>query len=638
MYFAAPSIFRKSRTTRCHRGEAQSCSGLGFCSGNAIISVAVRGAKELTRIGRSAFLVLMAIWVTSCGGGNDEGLIPPGEDSTEPLLQGVFVLSNEVNGNEVVFFRRAEDGTLTQAGIFPTGGTGTGAPIVGSQRPLRLTHDNEFLLAVSPRSDHLTAFRVTQDGLEQTDITTTRGQKPVSVAVRDDGLVYVLNLNDGEGSLTGFWLTSDGDLLPIPASDRLLGADPAALPPQVEFSPDGNALVVTERFAEDQGRIATLTIGDQGQLSEPILHPPFGRTPFGMMFRNDGVLIVSEAFAQAPGDPLPAEGKASTFQMLAGGVLEVRSLSVPALGSRSGCVQLGAEGRFAWIANTASNDITTYAVDADGALERLSLTPTGNGPIGLATSVDGEFLYSLDAGDAAITAFRVDEVDGSLAEIQTIASPETAFGILGFEEEPDFAFGDANADGVLSREEFGNVFGGDEDFDELDVNARLDEDRFAGFDDFDIDTSGFLTLPEFNSGLFGDAQDFVDFDTNVDGLLSKDELDSGLDNRFGFIGFDRDDDGFITEEEFGGGILGSDDFTSFDTDIDGLISEDEFDIGIARDDDFLGFDANIDGVISEEEFLVGIEGESDLTGEDFVWLDADANGLLSREEFETELL
>ena len=48
----------------------------------------------------------------------------------------VFALSNTPNGNAVLIWNRAADGTLTAAGSIPTGGSGTGAGL-GSQGALR---------------------------------------------------------------------------------------------------------------------------------------------------------------------------------------------------------------------------------------------------------------------------------------------------------------------------------------------------------------------------------------------------------------------------------------------------------------------------------------------------------------------
>ncbi len=38
----------------------------------------------------------------------------------------VYAMTNAAAGNEVIAFRRAEDGTLTRLGAYPTGGRGTG--------------------------------------------------------------------------------------------------------------------------------------------------------------------------------------------------------------------------------------------------------------------------------------------------------------------------------------------------------------------------------------------------------------------------------------------------------------------------------------------------------------------------------
>ena len=211
---------------------------------------------------------------------------------------------------------------------------------------------------------------------------------------------------------------------------------PPALPPQVEFSPDGNVLVVTERFSgpNNEGRILTFTVSSNGLLSQPVIHPPFGDTPFGMAFTPDGILIVSEAFVKAPGvNPDKQEGKASSFRVLPNGAIEVISRSVPTQGSISCWVQPSADGRFAWVTNfgKTSNSITTFRVGRNGTLERLNVTPTGDGPIGMGLTVGGDFLYNLNARDGSITAFRVDKSTGNLTKIQLLDfSPDAAFGLI----------------------------------------------------------------------------------------------------------------------------------------------------------------------------------------------------------------
>ncbi len=360
-----------------------------------------------------------------------EDLFPKDEDE-DLTMPGVFTMSNETDGNEVVYFRRNQNGTLTKAGEFDTGGKGTGKSIITSSDPIELTKDNKFLLVVSAGSSELTAFRVKKDDLERTDIVPSGGNLPVSVTVREDGLVIVLNQNNGSGNLAGFWLNEYGILTPIPNSERQLSNDPMATPAQVDFSPNGKVLVVTELFADEKGKIVTFTVNNAGLLSEPMFQGPFGRTPFGFRFTDKGVLIVSEAFETSPGNPIPDAGAGTSLRVKDNGELEVISLSVPALGTATCWVQISNNNRFAFMTNTASADITTFGIGHDGSLERLHLTPTGNGPLGMAISKNDRFLYNLNGKEGTITAFSVDKSDGSLTKFQEVGvGSDAAFGMEG---------------------------------------------------------------------------------------------------------------------------------------------------------------------------------------------------------------
>ena len=80
------------------------------------------------------------------------------------------------------------------------------------------------------------------------------GRFPVSLAVKQNR-IYVLNAA-GEGNVTGFSVGRNGSLTPIPGSMRSLhtptpdvGSQPDILraPAQVEFSPEGDYLVITDK-------------------------------------------------------------------------------------------------------------------------------------------------------------------------------------------------------------------------------------------------------------------------------------------------------------------------------------------------------------------------------------------------------
>jgi hypothetical protein len=49
------------------------------------------------------------------------------QDADKYSAGAVFVMTNAVDKNEVIAYRRASDGTLQEAGRFSTGGRGSGA-------------------------------------------------------------------------------------------------------------------------------------------------------------------------------------------------------------------------------------------------------------------------------------------------------------------------------------------------------------------------------------------------------------------------------------------------------------------------------------------------------------------------------
>lgn len=102
-------------------------------------------------------------------------------------------------------FDRGSDGRLTQAGTYPTGGSGSGAPagsgfeqsqngvILGGQPGADTTQFKDLLFAVNAGSDSITVFRTSGDTLVPVGPpVASGGTKPTSLTVNKD-LLYVLN-------------------------------------------------------------------------------------------------------------------------------------------------------------------------------------------------------------------------------------------------------------------------------------------------------------------------------------------------------------------------------------------------------------------------------------------------------------
>ena len=334
---------------------------------------------------------------------------------TEPTLERgvVFSMSNAREGNVVVAFNRAPDGTLTEAGRFPTGGTGSGSfedtsnglvlgSAEGESSPNNLIGASRLLFATNAGSNTISVFRVQQDGLELVEVENSGGEKPVSITV-NNGVVYVLNSGefindlfnaDGEvipncttgnlPSVTGFRVSNDGQLTPIPGSTQLLSGDPFSGCAQVSFNPRGDVLVVTERTAVDppsannrapagdEGLIVTFTVNSDGTLGTKRLINATGQGPFGFTFNKQGALLTTEQFDGPAG---PGLGAAAGYQVNSDGTLTPTSSSVDNGGTDTCWFVVTDNGKFGYTTSFFPDArISLYAVGQDGSLELLDAT------------------------------------------------------------------------------------------------------------------------------------------------------------------------------------------------------------------------------------------------------------------------
>jgi 6-phosphogluconolactonase (cycloisomerase 2 family) len=318
-------------------------------------------------------------------------------------------MSNATAGNMVLVFDRLADGRLVPAGMVGTGGTGTGGGL-GNQGGLMLSRNERWLFAVNAGSNSVSVFEVRRRGLRLADVEGTGGLQPVSVT-EHRGLVYVLNA--GTDNITGFRLSRDGQLEPLAGSTQPLSGAGTG-PAQVSFSPGGEVLVVTEKATS---KITTFRIDRDGLPSLPQVQDSNGQTPFGFAFGKRDQLFVSEAFGGAPD-----VSATSSYEVDPLGILATISPSVGTNQTANCWVVVTPNGRFAYVTNTGSGSISGYRIGFDGEIAlldadgRTGVTGDGSGPIDLALTDNGRFLYSLNSGTNTIGAFRV-QGDGSLAPL-----------------------------------------------------------------------------------------------------------------------------------------------------------------------------------------------------------------------------
>jgi 6-phosphogluconolactonase (cycloisomerase 2 family) len=321
----------------------------------------------------------------------------------------VYTMSNGADRNAILVFHRLFDGRLVRAGAVPTGGAGTGAGL-GNQGGLVLSGNEKWLLAVNAGSNSISVLEVSRKGVRLVEVQPSGGVRPISVT-EHRGLVYVLNA--GSDSITGFVLGRDGRLRPLSGSERPLSGS-ATDPAQIEFTPDGDVLVVTEKATN---KIVTFQIGRHELPKEARVQDSNGPTPFGFAFGKRDQLFVSEAFGGAEN-----ASAVSSYDIDRRGVLTTISSSVPTHQTAACWVVVTPNGRFAYSTNTGSGSISGYAIDFDGTIELLDpdgrTADTGDGsmPIDMTITDSGRYLYSLNSGTNTIGAFRVHS-DGSLTPL-----------------------------------------------------------------------------------------------------------------------------------------------------------------------------------------------------------------------------
>lgn len=319
----------------------------------------------------------------------------------------VYTLSNAAAGNAVLVFDRADNGTLTPAGSVPTGGLGTGAGL-GSQNALVLSDNGRRLFAVNAGDNTISAFRVGNSGPDRVGgPVASGGVDPISLTVRGN-LLYVLNAGDSgsPGNITGFRIESNG-LAAIAGSTRPLSGASVG-PAQVQFTPNGNALVVTEKGTNS---IDTYLVDAHGLVSGPNTQASAAATPFGFTFDKRQNLIVTDALGGAPG----ASGLSSSDISKSGKLTPITPFLLDT--QTAACWVVATDnGRYAYTTNTGSNTISTYRIDEDGSLNlRYPIAAnTGSAPIDAALSSKSRYLYALVSG--AVNAFGV-ENNGALTPI-----------------------------------------------------------------------------------------------------------------------------------------------------------------------------------------------------------------------------
>lgn len=336
----------------------------------------------------------------------------------------VFVQTNNPGGNAVVAYARHDDGTLTWAATYPTGGLGGRAAgafsdPLATQAGLAYDPEDALLFALNAGSNSVSVFGVNGDRLALNQVVSSGGPFPASVAVRDD-LVYVLDAGFA-GAVQGYHI-ANGRLDPIADSSRSLGlgnANPPfflSSPGQVGITPDGRQLIVTTKI---NGTVEAFGLDEDGRPSSSPTITALGGVPFAFVFNGAGddeqgtgrLALINAATATV-----------STYQIGASGTLALVSAS-PSSGQGGACWITGA-GKNAYVGNTGSGTISQFRVDATGSVTLVNPVAAAGipGAIDMAASNGSQFLYAQSGASGTVQAFAIGP-GGSLSLIGSVPVP-----------------------------------------------------------------------------------------------------------------------------------------------------------------------------------------------------------------------
>ena len=433
---------------------------------------------------------LAATLAVSCDDDDNTQNSGNGDNGASNFVGAVYAMTNgqgQIAGNEqgpnnIVAYGRNADGRLTPIDVFGTGGNGgdydggEGLDPLISAYALTKTRDNQQLLAVNAGSNTITAFNINQEtyALEAAGTPQSTGAiGPNSIDVflttsgpeGTKGIVYVSNITISEflaqgepaqqGTVTGYWLTNAGELLPIAGSTRDLANRPSAL----QFSPNGEWLLI----ASINSGAAALASGSEDELvvysldSSTVLlstNQLSGATStlrgntegrnlpsaIGFQIVGDNYVVVTEAREFQPDGTPPAfpalqDGSVSTWQIQADGSLTPINLDVASGENNTGrtaCWLDFSDDNTFFVSNAIEAGLASYSFN-NGQIELLdqvaaSGTGTGgadNGPdafartegwIDMWISDDGQFLYQLYGLDGTIGVYRINGTSLQLIE------------------------------------------------------------------------------------------------------------------------------------------------------------------------------------------------------------------------------
>jgi len=340
---------------------------------------------------------------------------------TKDLRQAALYTQTDATlGNKVIAFYRNADGTVTEAGRFPTQGKGLGAHLISAGSvDLATVAGNQYLYVTNSLSNDITVFSVEADKLTVIQKIASGGLRPVGTTVHGN-LLYVIH--EISATIDGFRVADDGTLSPIVGSKQRVTGGTISEPFQVLFNNAGTLLAVSD---ENTQLINTFLVDPvTGLAGAPIKNNAHGLNPFGMTFDQ-----YDHLFSTSGGFDVPLLSSMSSFVVQPNGVLSPVS---PTVGNKRQfeCWILVTSdagyngGHFGYTDNTGDSTVSSYFIQPDGSMTLLKSVAAraASWPlIGIednAMTADSKFYYAVSL-TGHINSWKIEQ-NGDLTDLQQV--------------------------------------------------------------------------------------------------------------------------------------------------------------------------------------------------------------------------
>ncbi|MDZ4711790.1 MAG: beta-propeller fold lactonase family protein [bacterium] len=317
-------------------------------------------------------------------------------DNDNPSNLGyIYLQSNDASLNSVLVYKQNNNGTLTLQSTVSSGGNGSGGGL-GNQGAITTNKNEKWLFAVNAGSNSVSSFRILNSGnINLAHTIMTGGIRPVSVTSHNR-IIYVVNA--GSDNISGFRVGNGGSLTAIAGSVQSLSSTGSGAA-QISFAPNGDYLYVTEKATN---KITIFPVNNNGVAGAGSSISSTGQTPFGFELARDKYLVVSNAAGGAPG-----LSSTTSYNGVNTGNLSPVNGAVGNNQAAACWVAITKHGRFAFVTNTASDNISSYYISLNGGLYLIQAAiASGDAPTEIIVADDNKFVYALNSASHTISSYR----------------------------------------------------------------------------------------------------------------------------------------------------------------------------------------------------------------------------------------